>query len=263
MANISPFWLTVITSMIAFLITSIGGAVVFFFKTINKTFMQLILSFSAGIMIASSFFSLILVAIEYCTDLGQNAGVIATLGVFFGIIFIILMEVIIERWLKKSKNSKPCLDNKKMRPVMSMVAITLHNIPEGLCIGVAFAGASLVGSHQAILGAFMLALGIGFQNFPEGTSVSMPLYNAGFSKSKSFLFAMISGIVEPIFAIIGYFFTDIIASMLPFLLTFAAGTMIAVSCIELLPESLADNKNVATLGLGIGFCLMMLLDLLL
>ena len=173
------------------------------------------------------------------------------------------MEVVIKNYLKKTMNSKFCLNNKKMQPIMSTVAISLHNIPEGLCIGVAFAGASLVGSHQAMLGAFMLSLGIGFQNFPEGTSVSMPLYNAGFSKGKSFVFAMLSGVVEPIFAIMGYFFTDIILSMLPFLLTFAAGTMIAVSCIELLPESLDNNKNIATIGLGIGFCLMMLLDLLL
>lgn len=263
MANLSPLWLTVITSTIAFLITSAGGAVVFFFKSINKTFMQLILSFSAGIMIASSFFSLILVAIEQSKSYGQNPGIVSTLGVFFGIIFIILMEIVIEKWLKSSEKRAKLLNGKKMQPVMSTIAISLHNIPEGLCIGVAFAGANLTGSHQAIIASIMLAIGIGFQNFPEGTSVSMPLYNAGFSKGTSFFYAMLSGIVEPIFAVFGYFFTDIISSFLPFLLSFAAGTMIAVSCIELLPESLPDNKNVATLGLGIGFCLMMLLDLLL
>ena len=263
MANISPLWLTIITSIIAFLITSLGGAVIFFFKTINKTFMQLILSFSAGIMIASSFFSLILVAIEQSETYGQNPGIITTLGVFAGMLFIVIMDIIIEKWLNKKEKSAVLLKDKKRQPVMSTIAISLHNIPEGLCIGVAFAGARLVGTIDAIVGSILLAVGIGLQNFPEGASVSMPLYNAGFSKRKCFLFAMISGIVEPIFAIIGYFCTDVIAFMLPFLLTFAAGTMIAVSCVELLPESLAGNKNVATLGLGIGFCVMMIMDLLL
>ena len=176
---------------------------------------------------------------------------------------IIVMEILIEKWLKSSEKRIEILNGNKMHPIMSTIAISLHNIPEGLCIGVAFAGAKLTGGHEAVIGAILLAIGIGLQNFPEGTSVSMPLYNAGFSKVKSFFYAMISGIVEPIFAIIGYIFMDIIAFMLPFCLTFAAGTMIAVSCIELLPESLSGNKNVATLGLGLGFCVMMFMDLLL
>ena len=263
MANLSPLWLTIITSFIAFLITSLGGAVVFFFKHINKTLMQLILSFSAGIMIASSFFSLILEAIEQSKTFGQNPGIFPTLGVFSGIIFIIVMGVIIEKWLDKKQKNLDAESYKKRKPIMSTFAISLHNIPEGLCIGVAFAGAGMVGTTEAVVGAILLAIGIGLQNFPEGTSVSLPLYNAGFSKTKSFIFAMLSGIVEPIFAVVGYLFTGIIASMLPFFLTFAAGAMIAVSCIELLPESLADNKNIATLGLGLGFCVMMLMDLLL
>ena len=260
--TLSPFWLAVITSVIAFLITSLGGAVVFLFKNLNKVFMQIILSFSAGIMIAASFFSLILVAIEHSREYGQNPAIITTLGVFCGIIFIVFMTLSIEKWLVNNKKFSKLTD-KNMKSIISMIAISLHNIPEGLCMGVAFAGANLVGGHEAIVGAIMLTIGIGIQNFPEGASVSMPLYNSGFSKTKSFLFAMFSGIVEPIFAIVGYFFTDIISSILPFLLTFAAGTMIAVSCIELLPESLENNKNIATLGLGLGFCVMMLLDLLL
>ena len=225
--------------------------------------MQLILSFSAGIMIASSFFSLITVAIKQSESFGQNPGIFPTLGVFLGIMFIIVMEMLIENWLNKRQKKLNTEGYKKRKPIMSTFAISLHNIPEGLCIGVAFAGAQLTGGHEAIIGAILLAVGIGLQNFPEGTSVSLPLYNAGFSKSKSFFYVMLSGIVEPIFAIIGYIFTDIIAFMLPFCLTFAAGTMIAVSCIELLPESLSGNKNVATLGLGLGFCIMMLMDLLL
>ena len=112
------------------------------------------------------------------------------------------------------------------------------------------------------MNAVMLAVGIGIQNFPEGSSVGLPLLNAGLSKGKSFLWAFISGVVEPIFAVIGFFCTDIVASILSFFLCFSAGTMIAVSCIELLPESLGENKNISTIGLGIGFCLMMFLDLM-
>lgn len=262
MTNISPFLLTIIFSLIACLITTLGGAVVLFFKQINQRLMQFILSFSAGIMIASSIFSLILVGIEESKKLGQNTAIICTFGVFFGIFFIILMEFLVDRQLTKSKFLSKFVSGKYREPVLSMIAISLHNIPEGLCIGVAFAGAGLSGINNALMGSIMLAIGIGIQNFPEGASVSLPLYNAGFSKSKSFLWAFVSGVVEPIFAVVGFFWTDIISSFLPFLLTFAAGAMIAVSCVELLPESLCENKNISTFGLGIGFCLMMLLDLL-
>ena len=248
--------------MLAFLITTLGGAVVFFFKKINKTFMQLILSFSAGIMIASSIFSLIFESIDQCEIYNQNKGLIVTFGVFFGIMFIIFMEIFVEKLIFKNKYNDNNGKSKK-RALMSTFAISLHNIPEGLCIGVAFAGAKLINSEQALISAVMLAVGIGLQNFPEGASVSMPLYNSGFSKKYSFFMAMMSGIVEPVFAIIGYFCTSFISSILPFALNFSAGTMIAVSCTELLPESLGENKNVATFGLGLGFCLMTLMDLLL
>ena len=263
MTNISPIWLTIIFSMIAFFITSLGGAVILFFKGINQKLMQFILSFSAGVMIASSIFSLINVAIEQCESLSQNAGIVCTLGVFCGMLFIIFTEIFIDKSLKSSKTLKKYVSGKYREPVMSMIAISLHNIPEGLCIGVAFAGASLIGGVGNIMNAIALSVGIGLQNFPEGASVSLPLYNAGISKAKSFLLGMFSGVVEPIFAVIGFVFTDIISSFLPFLLTFAGGTMIAVSCVELLPESFCGDKNISTLGLGVGFCLMMIMDLML
>ena len=262
MANFSPLVLTILTSFVAFLITTLGGAVVFFFKNINKTCVQIILSFSAGIMIASSFFSLILVAIEQCDTYNQNPALICTFGIFFGIMFMVFMEFLIENRLKKNNSLNQYITNKNKEAILSTLAISLHNIPEGLCIGVCFAGASMIG-ESAVMSAFLLSVGIAIQNFPEGSSVSLPLYQSGFSKKFSFFMALLSGIVEPIFAVIGYFFTGLISSVLPILLTFAAGTMIAVSCTELIPESLEGSKAIATIGFCFGFCFMMLLDLLL
>ena len=261
MLNLSPILLTIILSLFTFLITTLGGAIVFIFKKINKTCMQLILSFSAGVMIASSFFSLILVAIEQCELKNQNPAFICTIGIFFGVLFIILMELFVDKKINSSKFFKKHINSSNRQSVLSVIAISLHNIPEGMCIGVAFAGASLVGGNSAIISAMLLAFGIGVQNFPEGASVSLPLYNAGFKKSTSFLCSVLSGIVEPIFAVIGFYCASIVSSILPLFLTFSAGTMIAVSCTELLPESFLDNKKIATLGLGLGFCFMMLLDL--
>ena len=263
MLNLSPIQLTIILSLFTFLITALGGAIVFFFKKINKTCMQLILSFSAGVMVASSFFSLILVAIEQSESKGQNPALICTFGILLGILFIILMENFVDKKLNKSKYLSKYINENNRQSVLSVIAISLHNIPEGMCIGVAFAGAQLVGVTDAIISAILLAFGIGVQNFPEGASVSLPLYNAGFKKSTSFLFSVLSGIVEPIFAVIGFYCASIVSSILPLFLTFSAGTMIAVSCTELLPESFLDNKKIATLGFGLGFCFMMLLDLLL
>ena len=262
MLNLPPIFLTIILSCFTFLITALGGAIIFCFKEINKTVMQLTLSFSAGIMIASSFFSLILEAIEQCKAREQNPAIISTIGIFLGVVFIVLMELFVDKKINRSKFISRYVNEKNKQSVLTVFAISLHNIPEGMCIGVAFAGASLVGTTDAIVSAILLAIGIGIQNFPEGASVSMPLYNAGFKKQTSFLFSMLSGIVEPIFAIIGFYCTTVISSILPLFLTFSAGTMIAVSCTELLPESLGDNKKVATIGLGLGFCFMMLLDLL-
>ena len=262
MLNLSPIILTTLLSTFTFLITALGGAVIFFFKKINKTLMQLTLSFSAGIMIASSFFSLILEAIEQCKDKNQNPALVSTIGIFLGVVFIVLMELYVDKKLTKSKFISKYVTEKNKQSVLTVFAISLHNIPEGMCIGVAFAGASLVGTIDAIVSAILLAVGIGIQNFPEGASVSMPLFNAGFSKKTSFILSMLSGIVEPIFALLGFYFTTVISSILPLFLTFSAGTMIAVSCTELLPESLGDNKKIATIGLGLGFCFMMLLDLL-
>ena len=262
MLNLSPILLTIILSSFTFLITALGGAVIFCFKKINKTIMQLTLSFSAGIMIASSFFSLILEAIEQCELKQKNPALTCTVGIFFGVLFIVLMELYVDKGLNKSKFISRYITPKNKQSVLTVIAISLHNIPEGMCIGVAFAGASLTGTTDAIVSAILLAVGIGIQNFPEGASVSMPLYNAGFKKHTSFYFSVLSGIVEPIFAVLGFYFATLISTILPLFLTFSAGTMIAVSCTELLPESLGDNKKIATIGLGLGFCFMMLLDLL-
>ena len=262
MLSLPPILLTILLSLFTFFITSLGGAIVFCFKKINKTCMQLILSFSAGVMIASSFFSLILVAIEQCELNNKNPALFCSFGIILGIIFIVLMEWFVDKRINKSKILQKYVNENNRQSVLSVIAISLHNIPEGMCIGVAFAGAQLLGGASAIINAILLAVGIGVQNFPEGASVSLPLYNAGFNKRTSFLLSCISGVVEPMFAVVGFYCATIISSVLPLFLTFSAGTMIAVSCTELLPESLGDNKKIATIGLGLGFCFMMLLDLL-
>ena len=262
MASISPFWLTIIFSCFACMFTTIGGAVVLLFNQISKKVIGFVLSFSAGIMIASSIFSLLLVGIDCGEQNGQNPAIVCTFGVFFGIFFVIFMEFFINRVVAKNGVLSGFFDGKFREPILSTIAISLHNIPEGLCIGVSFAGAAMSNSSSATLASIMLAVGIGIQNFPEGSSVSLPLYNVGFSKQKSFLWAFLSGVVEPVFAVVGFFCTGVISSILPFLLCFAAGAMIVVSCIDLLPESLQISKTMATLGLCFGFCIMMFLDLI-
>ena len=143
---------------------------------------------------------------------------------------------------------------------MLIAAITLHNIPEGMCIGVAVYSAS-IGAMEGVLGAIMLAVGIGIQNFPEGASVSLPMRSEGYSRTKSFLWGSFSGIVEPIFGVLACLFATISSSLLPFLLSFSSGAMISVACTELIPESAKDNKNLTTIFVIVGFCIMMLLDL--
>ena len=261
MINLSPLLLTIILSSFTFLITALGGAVIFFFKKINKIFMQLTLSFSAGIMIASSFFSLILEAIEQCNTKLQNPTFITTVGIFFGIAFIILMELFVDKKMNKSKFISKYVNENNKQSVLTVFAISLHNIPEGMCIGVAFAGASLVGTTDAIVSAILLAVGIGIQNLPEGSAISLPLRRNGLSRKKSFIIGSLSAIVEPIFGVIGAILAMQMQYILPFLLSFAAGAMIYVVVIELIPESQTnEKKDQMALFCVIGFLIMMILD---
>lgn len=248
---------TLILSSITCGLTLLGSSMVFFFKSINKKVINIMLSVSAGVMLASAFFSLLLPAIEQSEKVFGNKFLMPTIGFFVGGIFVILVDLFLE---KVTKNNEKMQILSKKRQFLLVSAITFHNIPEGMCVGVAVACASL-GMEGGIMSAIMLALGIGIQNFPEGASVSLPMRSEGYSRTKSFLWGAFSGIVEPIFAILACLTANFSSVIMPLLLSVSSGAMISVACTELIAESAKDDKNLTTLFVILGFCLMMILDL--
>lgn len=240
-------------------VTAIGASVVFFFKKINKSVMDAMLGFAAGVMIAASFWSLLEPAIEMASNLNMIPWLIAFIGFFTGGLLLFIGDKIYVIFSKKIKKST---DKDKMkRCLMLIFSITLHNIPEGLAVGVAF-GSLKYGLDGVTLGATcLLALGIGLQNFPEGTAVSVPLRREGMSRKKAFFIGQLSGIVEPISGVIGALLVLKVRYLLPFLLSFAAGAMIYVVVQELIPESQTNKrKDLMALFTLIGFSIMMILD---
>ncbi len=245
-----------IATIFTWSITALGAGIVFAFRKINKNIMDAMLGFAAGVMIAASFFSLLSPAIEMATNLQMIPWLITTIGFFMGGILLFIGDKIFDQHLKKDNK------NKIKRSFMLIFSITLHNIPEGLAVGVAF-GSLAYGIEGATLGAaIMLAIGIGLQNFPEGTAISVPLLRDGFSRTKAFFYGQLSGIVEPISGVIGAILVIKVRTILPFLLAFAAGAMIYVVVQELIPESQTNKKkDLMALFTMIGFSIMMLLDL--
>lgn len=256
--NLNPIYQALIAGIFTWLITAIGALIVCFFKEMNKKMLDTILGFSAGVMIAASFWSLISPALELSNELGFIEWLLPTVGFIVGGMFILFSEKYLDKVLKKKENKNDVSSLK--RSILLVSAITIHNIPEGMAVGVAFGGLATGIPGMTLIGAIMLAIGIGIQNFPEGAAVALPLRKEGISRMKSFMFGQISAIVEPIAAVIGVVLVTSIRSMLPFLLSFAAGAMIAVAARELLPESVKENKNLSTVGLIAGFVLMMVLD---
>lgn len=239
-----------------FLITVLGAAIVFFFKKVNKTFMDGMLGFAAGVMIAASFWSLLSPSIEMANSLNLNSWLIATLGFLSGGILLFISDKIFDI-LDKNKNN----NSSKKRVMMLISSITIHNIPEGLAVGIAFGSISYGLEGATIISACLLALGIGLQNFPEGSAVSIPLLREGYSRRKAFFYGGLSAIVEPISGIIGALLVLKIRLLLPFLLAFAAGAMIYVVVEELIPESQTNQKkDYMALFTLIGFSIMMILD---
>ena len=255
--NLNPILQALIATTFTWGITLLGALVVCFFKEVNKKALNTILGFSAGVMIAASFWSLLLPSIELSEELGYIAWGLPALGFIFGGLFVLLSDKFLDKTLSDKNSIKK--DSLK-RSILLVSAITLHNIPEGMSIGVAFGGISSGVSGMTLIGAIMLAVGIGIQNFPEGAAVSLPLRKEGFSRKKSFFIGQASALVEPISAVIGVILVLAVRSILPILLSFAAGAMITVAARELLPESISENKNLSTLGLIFGFVLMMVLD---
>lgn len=245
-----------IATLFTWSITALGASVVYLFRQINKTLLDAMLGFAAGVMIAASFFSLITPAIEMATSLNICVWLITSIGFFSGGLLLFLGDKIFDKLYANTNKSK------LKRSIMLIFSITLHNIPEGLAVGVSFGLLSFGLNGATLSSALMLALGIGLQNFPEGSAVSLPLLREGYSKNKAFFIGQLSGIVEPIAGVIGAILVMKIQIILPFLLTFAAGAMIYVVVEELIPESQTNTKkDVMALFTMIGFTIMMILDI--
>ena len=239
-----------------FLITSLGSALVFCFKKVNKNISDIILGISAGIMLAASYFSLLNPAIESAKTLSNCAALVVAFGFFLGGLLLFTTDKIFSKLMKKKKEK----DNSK-KIFLLVSSITIHNIPEGLSIGVAFGSVFYGLPGATTLAALGLALGIGLQNFPEGCAVSLPLRQAGMSRMKAFLIGALSGLVEPIAAVIGAILVLKVQFVMPILLSFAAGAMIYVIVEELIPESQQNSKqDIVTLYTLVGFIIMMILD---
>lgn len=257
-ASLNPMLQAFIATIFTWGVTALGALTVCFFKTMQQKVLSTILGFSAGVMIAASFWSLLSPAIDLSFELGYVSWLLPALGFIAGGLFVLFSDKFLDKVLKNRSESKEAISLK--RSILLVSAITIHNIPEGLAVGVAFGGLAVGIPGVTLIGAIMLAVGIGIQNFPEGAAVSLPLRNEGFSRWKSFMIGQASALVEPISALIGVGLVLAVRSILPFLLSFAAGAMISVVARELLPESITENKNLATLGLILGFIIMMVLD---
>ena len=247
LSKLNPIILAFLSATITWLITALGASIVFFFKKVNKTLLNSMLAFAAGVMIASSFFSLLIPAIDEANKLNINPLFPVIIGFLLGTITISLLEKI----CKKTENKQS---------FMLMLSITLHNIPEGLAIGVAFG--SLIHNNLPVTAALAVALGIGIQNFPEGSAISLPLLKEGYSRKKAFFMGQLSALVEPISAVIGAFLVMKVQYIQPYMLTVAAAAMIFVAISELIPESQKDEKKeLISLVFMFGFIIMMFLDL--
>lgn len=250
--------------IIPFIGTTMGAAMVFFMKNgMGDKTEKSLLGFASGVMIAASVWSLLIPSIDMATEQGTIAWVPAAVGFMVGIFFLLFLDNVIPHLhLNDDKPEGVTSKSSKLRKTtMLVLAVTLHNIPEGMAVGVVFAGVLTGNSLISMAGAFSLSLGIAIQNFPEGAIISMPLNSEGFSKKKSFAYGTMSGIVEPIAAFITMLLTSVIQSALPYLLSFAAGAMIYVVIEELIPEAQAgEHSNVGTIGAALGFVIMMILD---
>lgn len=246
---------------IPFLGTTLGAAMVFLMKNkMNKKVEKLLLGFASGVMIAASIWSLLIPSIEMSEKQNQISWIPAAIGFLLGIVFLLVLDSVIPHL--HLNNEKPeGIKSKLKNTTMMVFAVTLHNIPEGMAVGVTFAGAIIGNAGITMAGAFALAIGIAIQNFPEGAIISMPLKSKGMSKGRAFWLGTLSGIVEPIGAIVTILLTNAVIPILPYLLSFAAGAMIYVVVEELIPESQAgEHSNIGTIGIAIGFTIMMILD---
>ena len=247
--------------LIPFLGTTLGAATVFLMKNkMNITVEKLLLGFASGVMIAASVWSLLIPSIDMAESQNIISWIPASVGFLLGILFLLVLDSIVPH-LHLHSDKPEGIKAKIKKTTMLVFAVTLHNIPEGMAVGVTFAGALIGNAGITMAGAFALAIGIAIQNFPEGAIISMPLKSEGTSKFKAFIYGTLSGIVEPVGAIITILLTNAVVPILPYLLSFAAGAMIYVVVEELIPEAQSgEHSNIATIGVAIGFVIMMILD---
>ena len=251
----------VIGIMIPFVGTALGSACVFFLKHEMKPLLQkILLGFASGVMVAASVWSLLIPAMNMSEGMGRLAFIPAAVGLLLGMAFLLLMDRVIPH-LHLGSDEPEGAHSSLSKSMMLIFAVTLHNFPEGMAVGVVFAGMLEGSAGITLAGAFALAIGIAIQNFPEGAIISMPLKGTGISRGKAFLYGAASGIVEPLGALLTIWLASYIEPVLPYLLAFAAGAMLYVVVEELIPEaSEGEHSNIATVGFAIGFVLMMILD---
>jgi zinc transporter, ZIP family len=260
--SLSPVMQSALAGTFTWSVTSLGASTVIFFKEINKKVLNGMLGFAAGVMIAASFWSLLSPAIEMSANGPFPVWIPPAIGFLLGALTLLLMDAVIPHLhigfpIEESEGVKTSWH----RSILLVSAITLHNIPEGLAIGVAFGAAYLNLESSTLAGAIALAVGIGIQNFPEGAAISVPLRREGFSRMKSFMYGQFSGMVEPVAAMLGAALVIVATPILPYALSFAAGAMMFVVVEELIPESQRGGyTDLATIGAMLGFTVMMVLD---
>jgi ZIP family zinc transporter len=260
--SLSPILQALLATLFTWFMTALGAATVFFFRSVNRRLLDSMLGFAAGVMIAASFWSLLAPALVMAAGGLIPAWATVAIGFLIGGAFLwgvdrILPHLHIGQPVEEAEG----IHTGWQRAILLVLAITLHNIPEGLAVGVAFGAVSAGLPAASLAGAAALALGIGLQNFPEGAAVSVPLRCEGFSRRRSFWYGQLSGVVEPIAAVVGAATVILIRPLLPYALAFAAGAMIYVVVEELIPESQSGkNTDLATIGAMLGFVVMMILD---
>ncbi len=259
-----PLYLqTLIATGFTYLLTAIGAGLVFLTGNVKRAFFDMMLGFAAGVMIAASYWSLLQPSIEMSSEMGYMPWLLPAIGFISGAVFLRIIDLLLPHLHGGFEITEAeGIRTQWKKTTLLFLAVTLHNIPEGMAVGVAF-GANHAGMTSATLGgAVGLAIGIGIQNLPEGLAISMPLRREGFSRLKSFFYGQLSGMVEPLAGLFGAILVSIAMPFLPFIMSFAAGAMIFVTVEELIPESQrSGNSDIATTGLVAGFTLMMILDI--
>ena len=247
--------------LIPFIGTTLGSGMVYLLKNrMDQKLEKALLGFASGVMVAASVWSLLIPSIDMAAEQGKIAFIPATVGLLFGMLFLLILDSVIPHIHINENEPEGIKVDRLKKTTMMIFAVTLHNIPEGMAVGVALAGA-MNGSSISLASALALSTGIAIQNFPEGAIISMPLKEEGMSKNKAFLLGTLSGAVEPLFGFITIMLTGLVVPILPYILAFAAGAMLYVVVEELIPESQnGTHSNIGTIGFAIGFVIMMILD---